>query len=162
MSVGKVMATIIDVNDLPVGEAFWSEVTGLDVIASGWNGRYSYLGGNEPGQPELTLQLVDTIKGTEPNRAHLDLAPAGGIDAAVQRIMELGGSVKKEPSIYPRPGSSVDVPPVADWAVMCDPFGNEFCLIDQLSKSQRRQVLEAAESGVTDDQELRVAAGVTR
>ncbi len=54
------------------------------------------------------------------------------------------------------------VPPVADWAVMRDPFGNEFCLIDQLSKEQRSQVLKAAERGVIGDHELRLAAGVTR
>lgn len=161
MSIGKIMATIIDVNDLAVGEAFWAEVTGLDVTISAWNGRYSYLAGAEPRLPELTLQLVDREKGDEPNRAHVDIATSDGIDHAISRIVELGGRTKKEPSIYPRPGSG-SVPPAADWAVMQDPFGNEFCLIDQLSKGQRAQVVEAATAGITDDHELRVAAGVTR
>ena len=43
MSIGRVLATVINVNDLEAGEAFWSELTGLPVIGSGYAGRYSYL-----------------------------------------------------------------------------------------------------------------------
>lgn len=160
MSVGRLLATIIDVNDLEVGEAFWSEITGLEVAHSSWNGKYSYLVSSDPGHPEFTLQLVTRVKGMDANRAHVDIAPLDGIDSAVTRILELGGQVKKEPSIYPRPGSG-DVPPIVDWAVMQDPFGNEFCLIDRLSERQRQAVIAAAEEGAETDHELRVAAGVT-
>lgn len=160
MSVGRLLATIIDVNDLEVGEAFWSEITGLEVAHSAWNDKYSYLVSSDPGHPEFTLQLVTRVKGMDANRAHVDIAPDHGIDAAISRIVELGGRVKKEPSIYPRPGSG-EVPPIVDWAVMQDPFGNEFCLIDRLTEQQRAAVVAAAEDGATSDHELRVAAGVT-
>jgi len=152
---------IIDVNDLAVGEMFWTEITGREVGISAWNGRYSHLVSPESGHPDLVLQLVDAVKGADPNRAHLDIAPTDGVDAAISRIIELGGRVKKEPSIYPRPGSS-DATPSADWAVLQDPFGNEFCLIDPLSREQRSLILDAARSGVASDHDLRVAAGLTR
>jgi len=42
---------------------------------------------------------------------------------------------------------------------MQDPFGNEFCLVDRLSREQIGRVMAAAEQGVTDDQALRLAAG---
>jgi hypothetical protein len=34
MGVGRLQRHVIDVNDLAVAEAFWSEVTGLPVIPS--------------------------------------------------------------------------------------------------------------------------------
>lgn len=160
MGIGSVLATVINVNDLKAAEAFWSELTGLPVIASGYAGRFSYLGQADPWKQEITLQKVDTTKDDEPNRLHIDIAPEEGIDKAVARIVELGGKVKKRPSIAPRPGMG-DLIPIIDWAVMQDPFGNEFCLVDRLSREQIGRVMAAAERGVSDDQELRMAAGVT-
>ena len=49
--------------------------------------------------------------------------------SAVAQVEAIGGTLKKLPSIYPRPGSFPGKPPVIDWAVMADPFGNEFCLV---------------------------------
>ena len=161
MGIGRVLATVINVTDLDAGETFWSEVTGLPVIASGYAGRFSYLGQADPWKQEITLQRVDGTKDDKPNRVHIDIAPEGGIDDAVTRIVQLGGSVKKQPSIAPRPGKG-DLLPIIDWAVMQDPFGNEFCLVDRLSREQIGSVLAAAEKGVADDHDLRVAARVTQ
>lgn len=160
MGIGDVLATVINVNDLEAGESFWSELTGLPVIASGYAGRFSYLGQVDPWKQEITLQKVDATKGDEPNRVHIDIAPEGGIDEAVERIVQLGGKVKKRPSISPRPGRG-DLMPIIDWAVMQDPFGNEFCLVDRLSRDQIGNVMTAAGQGISGDHELRVAAGVT-
>jgi len=44
MGVGQLRCRVIDVNDLEVAEAFWSQVTGLPVIPSTFPGRFSYLG----------------------------------------------------------------------------------------------------------------------
>ena len=159
MAVGSVLSTVIDVSDLKVAEEFWSSVTGLPVIASEYAGRYSYLGQAEPWKQEVTLQLVETTKGDAPNRVHLDIAVHEGLDRAIDRIIALGGTLKKIPSVAPRPGRG-DLHPVVDWAVMQDPFGNEFCLIDRLNRQQIEQVLAAAKDGVVDDHALRVAAGV--
>ena len=158
--IGAVASTVIDVNSLEVGEAFWSAVTGLPVIASSYAGRFSYLGQTDPWKQELTLQKVGAVKDDAPNRLHLDITPERGVDDAVEQIIALGGKLKKAPSIAPRPGSG-DLRPIVDWAVMQDPFGNEFCLVDRLSRSQVESVMTAAERGVVDDHRLRLAAGLT-
>ena len=109
VGIGTYRTTVIDVNDLEQGYRFWSAVTGLDVIGSetGWHDRFGYLGRKDPWKHELILQVVDRIKQDEPNRAHIDVTPNQGIDEAISRIIALGGSVKKPPSLYPDPGLTV-------------------------------------------------------
>lgn len=159
MGIGKIYSTIVDVNDLDVATAFWTELTGLEVIAD--HGRFRYLGTTEPRKAEIALQLVDRHKGTDPNRVHFDIGVETTIDEAVERVVAMGGSLKKEPNLYPRPGKIEGARPVADWTVMQDPFGNEFCLIAPITKEQSEAATKAYEAGETDDHALRVAAGVT-
>jgi predicted enzyme related to lactoylglutathione lyase len=159
--IGTYRATVIDVNDLAQGYAFWSAVTGLEVIGSepeGWHRRFGYLGRKDPWRHELILQVVKSRKGDHPNRAHIDVTPNDGIDEAISRIVALGGAVKKPPSLYPRPGSHGDEPPIIDWAVMQDPFGNEFCLVDDLTDAQIEAVVAATDAGASTDEEWRAAA----
>ena len=161
MGIGTLRCHVIDVDDLEVAEAFWSKVTGLPVITSNYTGRFSYLGQPKPWKHEIILQLVAEPKGESANRSHVDITPEHGIDDAISRIEAIGGRVKKSPSIYPRPGS-FDRPPVIDWAVMQDPFGNEFCLVHELTAEQSEAVLAAAaENPDQDDHAWRVAAGQT-
>ena len=186
MAIGALRCVVFDVTDLEVAEAFWSEVTGLEVIGSSLFGdRFSYLGEPGPWKHEVILQKRDTEKGDAPNRSHVDITPAVGIDDAIERIVALGGSVRKEPSLFPRPGSMPGRRPVIDWAVMRDPSCNEFqnfffaadprsaqavvpvakekfCLVEDLSREQSEAVLAAADLGATDDHSFRVAAGVTK
>lgn len=163
MGIGTLRCVVFDVTDLGVAETFWSEVTGLEVIGSSlFNDRFSYLGEPGPWKHEVILQQRDTEKEDAPNRCHVDITPATGIDDAIERILALGGSVRKEPTLYPRPGSMPGRRPVIDWAVMRDPFGNEFCLVEDLSREQSEAVLAAAEAGASDDHAFRIAAGVTR
>jgi predicted enzyme related to lactoylglutathione lyase len=158
--VGRYRAAVIDVDDLEQGYTFWSAVLGLEVIGSrkGWHGRFGYLGRKDPWKHEIILQVTKRRKGGAPNRAHIDVTPNEGIDGAIQRILALGGSVKKPPSLYPRPGSQGDEPPIIDWAVMQDPFGNEFCLVDDLTDAQIDAVLDATKQGASSDEEWRAAA----
>ena len=80
-------------------------------------------------------------------------------DKAIRQIEAIGGRVKKAPTIYPRPGSYPGEPPLIDWAVMQDPFGNEFCLVTVLSADE----IHAVEAlGEANDHLVRVAAGRTR
>ena len=51
------------------------------------------------------------------NRVHIDL-DVPSLDAAVSRVRELGGHILKEFNEYG-----------INWAVMTDPDGNEFCLV---------------------------------
>ena len=69
--------------------------------------------------------------------------------------------MKKPPSLYPRPGTYGDDAPVIDWAVMQDPFGNEFCLVHDLTAEQSAAAMHAARHGATSDHDQRVAAGQT-
>lgn len=165
MGIGTYRCTVIDVGDLDVGHRFWSAVTGLEIIGQtpgGWHGRFGYLGHSDPWKHEFILQLVDTPKPEAANRVHIDLTPNEGVDRAIEQILALGGSVKKPPSLYPRPGSHGDEPPILDWAVMQDPFGNEFCLVSELTQEEIAAVLAATKAGASTDHEWRVAAGRAR
>lgn len=159
MGIGKLRCHVMDVEDLAVGEAFWSEVTGLPVIPSVLPGRYSYLGQPDPWSHEMILHLVTTSKGPEANRSHVDIW-VRDVDRAIGQIEAIGGTLKRSPTIYPRPGSMPGIAPVIDWSVMRDPFGNEFCVINLLSSEQSRAVLHAADSADGDDQTWRSAAGL--
>jgi predicted enzyme related to lactoylglutathione lyase len=158
MAVGRLRCVVIDVDDLTVAERFWSNMTGLPVITSNYTGRFSYLGQPDPWHHEIILQLVAEPKQVARNRCHLDLS-VDDIDRAIEQILQVGGAVKKEPSIYPRPGSFPGKPPVIDWAVMTDPFGNEFCLVSELTDDESKQVRQA--TNATTDQQWRAAAGRT-
>lgn len=158
MGIGKLKCPVVDVNDLAVAEAFYSELTGIPVIPSVFPGRYAYLGRPQPWRADLIMHLVKTAKGAEANRGHIDIW-VRSVDDAIPRIEAIGGSLKKQPSIYPRPGSYPGEPPRLDWAVMRDPFGNEFCLITLLSAEQVQAVEGVAPAGPDDDQRWRAAAG---
>lgn len=158
MGIGKLRCAVLDVDDLDVAEAFWSEVTGLPVITSKWTGRYSYLGRPDPWKHEVILHLVHTPKGVEVNRAHIDIG-VPDVDLAIRQIEAIGGQLKHAPSIFPRPGSYEGVAPTIDWAVMRDPFRNEFCLVSQLTEEES---LAVAHAGSGDDTHYRAAAGRTQ
>lgn len=48
--------------------------------------------------------------------------------------------------------------PLIDWAVMQDPFGNEFCLVRELTRPEREALAVAAEQGPGDDAHWRAVA----
>lgn len=160
MGIGTLKTAVIDVDDLGVAEAFWSELTGLPVIPSVFPGRYSYIGQAEPWSHELILHLVKSRKGVEANRAHVDIW-VRDVDEAIGQIEAIGGRLKRAPTIYPRPGSYDGEPAQLDWAVAQDPFENEFCVITVLTPEESRSVEAAATSGPRNDHRWRVAAGRT-
>ena len=167
MAVGKLRCAVINVTDLELAHEFWSQVTGLEVIgpADGWHGWLGYLGTKDPWKHEIILQRVKEapVEAGTPNHevtnpVHLDITPDDGIDSAIEQIVALGGTVKKPPCLYPRPGSHGDEAPVIDWAVMQDPFGNEFCLVDELTEEQSKAAMT---TDARADDGWRLAAGLT-
>ena len=158
MGIGTLRCHVIDVNDLAVAEAFWSEVTGLPVIPAPFPSRFSYLGQANPWHHEVILQLVSATKGSTPNGSHVDIW-VRDVDIAITQIEAIGGRTKKAPSIYARPHSGTGEAPLIDWAVMQDPFGHEFCLVSQLTPDQTTAVTRAGAEGDGDDHHWRVAAG---
>ena len=123
MAVGTVRAFVIDVNDLDVGERFWSAITGQECLFSGWGGQFSRLG--RMGDNSILLQLVPEKKTALKNRAHIDIT-VQDIDRAIKQVIALGGSL-----VRPK-GIGMPDDPRLEWAVMADPFGNEFCIIRNL------------------------------
>lgn len=127
MGVGTLRRFVLDVNDLEEAERFWSALTGFEVRMSGWTDRFSALG-PPSGHTWLLLQLVPEPKSGDKNRAHLDLT-VEDVDAAIGDVVALGGTLKKPNEPYPSEADHV-----LDWAVMLDPFGNEFCLIRDVER----------------------------
>jgi predicted enzyme related to lactoylglutathione lyase len=123
MAIGWLRRFVVDVNDLAVGEQFWSDVTGLPVDFSAWQGQFSGPGSIETGS--VLLQLMPERKTDLKNRAHLDIG-VENVTRAVAEVVALGGSLVRAPGFHP------EHDPIIEWAVVADPFGNEFCLIRDL------------------------------
>ena len=104
MGVGQLRCHVFHVEDLDIGQRFWAEVTGLDPIPSVFPGRTAYLGQPDPWHHEVILYKVDTHKGPEANRSHVDIW-VRDVDVAIEQVLAIGGSLKRPPTIYPRPGS---------------------------------------------------------
>lgn len=124
MAVGTLRRFVLDVNDLKAGEQFWSAVTGLVPRFSAWQGQFSALGDIRTGS--ILLQLVPESKTVLKNRAHIDVT-VEDVGRAVEEVVALGGTVVKPPDLFPT------TDPILEWAVMADPFGNEFCLIRDIA-----------------------------
>lgn len=123
MAVGAFRSFVLDVNDLAVGERFWTEMLGWEIQFSGSGGQYSRIG--KKGDVSLLLQLVPEPKSDVKNRAHVDLT-VDDVAASVAQVERAGGALVREPDLYPPED------PLLEWAVVADPFGNEFCLIREV------------------------------
>ncbi|MGH2778623.1 MAG: VOC family protein [Actinomycetota bacterium] len=123
MAVGALRSIVVDVNDLKESERFWSSVLGLEVQWPAGEGQFSRIGAKGAGS--VLLQLVPEKKTDLKNRVHIDITVMD-VGSALDEVLRLGGSVIKEPALWPETDS------VLEWAVMADPSGNEFCLIREL------------------------------
>ena len=111
--VGTLHAIVLDVNNLESCAGFWSEVLGKEISFK--TDKYCRIGGGGD-TPSLLLQKVPE-QHEHKNRAHIDL-DVTDLEAAVQRSVGLGATKLNEISEYG-----------IIWAVMADPDGNEFCLV---------------------------------
>jgi predicted enzyme related to lactoylglutathione lyase len=111
--VGELYAITMDVNDFETCAKFWSQVLGANILYQ--NDKYLRLG-QKGERPTLLLQKVPEPHKVK-NRVHIDL-DVPDLDAAVSRVHELGGNKLRELHEYG-----------IKWAVMADPDGNEFCLV---------------------------------
>ena len=112
-SVGTLYAITMDVNDLETCARFWSRVLGAEILYQ--NEQYLRLG-HKGECPTVLLQKVPEPHEVK-NRVHIDL-DVPDLDAAVSRVQGLGGNKLRELNEYG-----------IKWAVMTDPDGNEFCLV---------------------------------
>ena len=121
MAVGRWKSVCINVTDLDKGFDFWSEVLGWNTTRRNWHGWLGYL--TDPESDNFMILnnanrapvKLNAPTHDEANRVHIDIWPNDGMDNAIRDIVALGGSVKKVPSLYPRPGSHGDEAPLIDW-----------------------------------------------
>ena len=80
---------------------------------------------DDPDQREgwILLQLVPAGQGGEGSGTHLDFR-VDDVGRAVEQIEAIGGTLVRPPGLYAPDGTNL-----LEWAVMRDPFGNEFCII---------------------------------
>ena len=113
--IGRFHWLVIDTVD-PAGIApFWCTLLG--VRERGWFGEDYLLLEHDDHTPRIAFQRVPETKAGK-NRLHMDV-DVHDVAAAVERIVELGGSIvseEREMDGY-------------RWRVMADPEGNEFCVV---------------------------------
>ncbi|MDH3600939.1 MAG: VOC family protein [Candidatus Tectomicrobia bacterium] len=105
---------VLDVGDIERAATFWGALLDQEPSPPRANGQYVTVGALAD-TIWLVLQCVPEGK-TIKNRVHLDFTVAD-VDAAVQRILALGGKIIRE--VHEGGGHFV---------TMADPDGNEFCL----------------------------------
>ena len=172
MAIGTLRCFAIDVEDLEVGASFWSELTGIPRISSPWPDRFAYLGYEDETtwRHQIILHRVATAKRSDPaavnvarridpaaNRAHMDIG-VDDVDVAIEHVERIGGRLKYPPTLFPVPHAFEGARPLLDWAVMQDPFGNEFCLVRVLARAEREALDAAAVDGPADDAHWRAVA----
>jgi len=109
---------VINVQDMTRAVAFWSAVLGYLPRERDWDPEFMMLVDPAGRGLPVSCQLSDGPPG-EPVRVHLDLYTAEQ-DRHVERLIGLGA---ERVDGWPYPDD-------ADFIVMRDPDGNEFCVID--------------------------------
>ncbi|MFC3577740.1 VOC family protein [Streptomyces yaanensis] len=121
LSIGSV---VVGVSDVRRAAAFWMEALGYvprDEIEDDW---VVLVPPGGAAGPRLSLGLSETPVQEHP-RVHLDLYAGDAADQAaeVERLVALGAR-RVDWDLYP------EDPEDADFAVLADPDGNRFCVID--------------------------------
>jgi len=109
---------VINVQDMRRAVEFWTAALGYARRERDWDPEFMMLVDPARRQLPVSLQLADEPP-KEPIRVHLDLYTAEQA-RHVERLTALGATRVSE---WPYPDD-------ADFVVMRDPDGNEFCVID--------------------------------
>ena len=122
--IARLWKPVVQVTDLDEGERFWSAVSGLTPQGR-HGGEYSVLDTDDNGssEPWMLLQLVPAGTTNSHRGTHLDFR-VEDVAKAAREIEAVGGRTLTPPGVYDPDGE-----PMLEWAVMEDPFGNEFCII---------------------------------
>jgi catechol 2,3-dioxygenase-like lactoylglutathione lyase family enzyme len=113
-----VATVVVNVSDMRRAVDFWSAALGYRPRESEWDPEFMMLQDPEGHRIPVSLQLTDDPP-TQPVRVHLDLY-TDEQDRQVRRLVDLGATRVED---WPYPED-------ADFVVLRDPDGNEFCIID--------------------------------
>jgi catechol 2,3-dioxygenase-like lactoylglutathione lyase family enzyme len=113
-----VSTVVVNVSDMRRAVDFWSAALGYRPRESEWDPEFMMLQDPEGSRIPVSLQLTDDPP-TQPVRVHLDLY-TDEQDRQVRRLVDLGATRVED---WPYPED-------ADFVVLRDPDGNEFCIID--------------------------------
>jgi catechol 2,3-dioxygenase-like lactoylglutathione lyase family enzyme len=113
-----VATVVINVSDMERAVHFWTEALGYEPREKDWNSEFMMLMDPLDLHLPVSLQRSDD-RPMQPARVHLDLYTRQQ-DLHVERLVALGAERVGD---WP-------YPPNADFIVLRDPDGNEFCVID--------------------------------
>ena len=113
-----VATVVVNVSDMERAVAFWSAVLGYRPREAEWDPAFMMLEDPDRRRLPVSLQLTDAGP-AQPVRVHLDLYTDEQA-RHVRRLVELGAERVED---WPYPED-------ADFVVLRDPDGNEFCVID--------------------------------
>ena len=113
-----VATVVVNVQDMERAVAFWEAALGYERREADWDPAFMMLVDPQHRRLPVSLQITGT-EPQEPVRVHLDLY-TDEQERQVQRLVQLGATVVDE---WPYPED-------ADFVVLRDPDGNEFCVID--------------------------------
>jgi catechol 2,3-dioxygenase-like lactoylglutathione lyase family enzyme len=111
---------VVNVQDMHRAVAFWCAALGYRVREAEPDPEFTMLVHPDPARLPVSLQITDT-RPREPVRVHLDLYTSEQ-ERHVARLVELGATRVDD---WPYPAD-------ADFVVLRDPDGNEFCVIDHV------------------------------
>lgn len=113
-----VATVVVNVQDMERAVAFWEAALGYQRREAEWDPAFMMLVDPQRRRLPVSLQITDT-EPQEPVRVHLDLY-TDEQERHVQRLVDLGATRVDD---WPYPDD-------ADFVVLRDPDGNEFCVID--------------------------------
>ena len=135
----RLATVVVNVQDMGRAVDFWSAALGYRPRESAWDPEFMMLVHPRHRWPPVSLQLSQAAA-TAPAPVHLDLYTSEQA-RHVQRLVELGATRVED---WP-------YPPDADFVVLRDPDGNEFCVIDHDDSEGGR----ATDSHVDDVSQVR-------
>ena len=113
-----VATVVVNVQDMERAVRFWSQALGYRQREQTWDAEFMMLVDPEGRRLPVSLQLTDQVP-QQPVRVHLDLY-TNEQQRHIDRLVALG-AVRVDDWPYPKG---------ADFVVLRDPDGNEFCVID--------------------------------
>lgn len=108
---------VVNVRDMERAVRFWTAALGYQRREAHWDPRFQMLVDPRGRHLPVSLQVTDSLA-REPVRLHLDLYTDTQAEQ-VERLLELGATRVDD---WPYPHN-------ADFVVLRDPDGNEFCVI---------------------------------